>query len=69
MSETSTTNPFLTVDYCWTPDRLEECADGSLASYPDPPPGQGWVIADYTHETRTKWRRLSLDARLDGAAS
>jgi hypothetical protein len=69
MSETFTTNPVLTIEHCWTRDRVEECsADGSTATYPVPPPGQGWVIADYTHETRTKWRRVSLTLQHEGAA-
>jgi hypothetical protein len=45
------------VELVWTRDLIREHADGSQGTYPVPPPGEVWSIADFGKETRTQWQR------------
>lgn len=59
MSARPLSRPFLLVEYESTRDRVVPEVYG-WRHEPVPPPGPGWVIADDTHERRTRWRRLFL---------
>jgi hypothetical protein len=50
----------------WTRDLVREHGDGSQGTYPVPPPGVGWTIADFGKERRTQWQRPILATLEEG---
>ena len=54
------------VELVWTRDLVREHADGCQGTYPVPPPGGGWTIADFYKETRTQWQRPVLATLEEG---
>jgi hypothetical protein len=40
-----------------TRDRICEFADGTVASFPTPPPGLGWKVEDSSADMHTTWTR------------
>ena len=60
MNVSCSTQIIAAIELQWTPDHVRDNPDGSWGTYPTPPPGAGWTIANFDKERRTQWQRPVL---------
>ena len=53
-------HPTMLVERVTTRDTQIDEPDGGWTSRPCAPPGDGWRIADASHDYKTVWRRIRL---------